>query len=328
MSSDTRGSPYWLGFDIGGTRLKTGVVHLDGSVERSAVMDTSLLDFAAVLELIRARAQADRHALGARLLRGIGVALPGIVEESFGSRYLPGKVRGIEDFPLRDTLEREFEVPVRCVNDGEAATLAEWRFGAASGFADVVGVTLGTGVGSGVVVAGRPFATGHIGNGISLGHFTIQAGGRLCLCGNRGCAETLVSANAVAGRLREALNRRVPSLLGEQFARDPASITFQSLVEGVHARDALCLEVIEEFRRDLGATIVTAIHAYNPSVVVLAGGPLAAADLFMPQVQAYVDRHAFIYPKGRVVELRRAQLESHAGVLGAVALVMTDAVGG
>ena len=121
---------------------------------------------------------------------------------------------GIEDFPLRETLETEFGVPVRCVNDGAAATLAEWRFGAARGLDDVVGITLGTGVGSGVVVGGRPFETSNLGNGVSVGHFTIQTGGRLCLCGNRGCAETLVSANAVVGRLRDALTRKVPSHAG------------------------------------------------------------------------------------------------------------------
>jgi glucokinase len=82
--------------------------------------------------------------------------------------------------------------------------------------------------------------------------------------------------------------------------------------------------VLDEFVRDLGATIVTAIHAYNPTVVVLAGGPMAAADLFLSDVQAYVDRHAFIFPKGRQVEIRRARLEEHAGVLGAAAMVMSS----
>ncbi|MER3462753.1 MAG: hypothetical protein C4342_07185 [Armatimonadota bacterium] len=112
-------------------------------------------------------------------------------------------------------------------------------------------------------------------------------------------------------------------MLAEQFARDPASITFQSFVEGSRAGDRICLEVLEELKRDLGAVIVTAIHAYNPTVVVLAGGPMAAADLFLADVQAYVDRHAFIFPKGRTVELRRARMETHAGVLGAAAIIMS-----
>ena len=184
---------------------------------------------------------------------GIGIALPGIVETAFGLRYLPGKVLGIEVFPLCETLESEFGLPVRCVNDGAAATLAEWRFGAARGLDDVVGITLGTGVGSGVVVGGKPFETSNLGNGVSVGHFTIQTGGRLCLCGNRGCAETLVSANAVAARLRDALTRKVPSILADRFRDDPHPIGFPALVEGVRAGDRICREILADFVRATSA---------------------------------------------------------------------------
>ena len=86
---------------------------------------------------------------------------------------------------------------------------------------------------------------------------------------------------------------------------------------------SICREILAEFVRDLGATIVTAIHAYNPTVIVLAGGPMSAADLFLADVQAYVDEYAFIFPKGRTVALRTAKLEDHAGVLGAAAVVMS-----
>jgi glucokinase len=173
-----------------------------------------------------------------------------------------------------------------------------------------------------VVIGGRLLETSNLGTGLSIGHFTIQTGGRLCLCGNRGCAESLVSANAVTGRLRDALTRLVPSSLAEQFAQDPASITFESLVGGVRSGDRVCVEILADFVRDLGTTIVTAIHAYNPTVVVLGGGPMGASDLFLHDVQAYVDAHTFIFPKGRVVEIRQARLEGHSGVLGAAALVL------
>jgi glucokinase len=318
------GNGYALGFDIGGTRLKSGVVRQDGVIGDLTVDDTADLDFRqGILPLLRRHATEHLEAAGSGCA-GIGVALPGLVEAGFGCRRLPGKVLGIEGFPLCATLEGEFSIPVRCINDGAAATLAEWRFGAAKGVDDVLGMTLGTGVGSGVVVAGRPYDTSNLGAGVNVGHFTIQTGGKLCLCGNRGCAETLVSADAVAGRVRDALTRRVPSLLAERFADDPASVTFAAFVEGVRAGDRVCCEIRDEFVRDLGALIVSAIHAYNPSVVVLAGGPMAAADLFLPDTQAYVDAHAFVFPAERRVELRRARLEAHAGVLGAAALLFAE----
>ena len=124
---------YLLGFDIGGTRLKSGVVAPDGSVDRVTLDDTDRGGFEdTVLPLLRDHARRHLEATGPGCI-GIGIALPGIVETSFGSRYLPGKVLGIEDFPLRESLEAEFGVPVACTNDGAAATLAEWRFGAAKG---------------------------------------------------------------------------------------------------------------------------------------------------------------------------------------------------
>jgi glucokinase len=312
----------WLGFDIGGTRLKSAIVDETGSLDQLAVLDTEHEHFSRTWQRMLDLGRAAVDASPAAVL-GVGVALPGLVETTFGSRHLPGKVLGIEDFPLRERLEAEFAVPVRCVNDGAAATLAEWRFGAARGHDDVVGLTLGTGVGCGVVNSGQLFISRHLGGGVSFGHATIQTGGRTCLCGNLGCAETLVSADAVTARLRDYLERNVPSVLREAYLADPRAITFQSLIEGVRQEDRICLEVLADFRRDLAALVVTAIHAFDPEVVVLAGGPLAAAGHFLPQVQDYVDRYAFIYPKDRRVPVLRARLEHHAGVLGAVALVMS-----
>jgi len=322
---------WWLGFDIGGTRLKSGVVDNAGGLDRTAVVDTEHERFDRTWDRMLEMGRAAVEARGRDGLQGVGVALPGLVETTFGSRHLPGKVLGIEDFPLRERLGAAFGVPVRCVNDGAAATLAEWRFGAAEGHADVVGFTIGTGVGCGVIVGGHLLTSRNLGAGVSFGHATIQTGGRTCLCGNVGCAETLVSADAVTARLRDYLERNVPSVLREAYLEDPRSITFQSLINGTEQGDRICLEVLDDFRRDLAAVIVTAIHGFDPEVVVLAGGPMAASDHFLPQVQAYVDRYAFVYPKDRHVPVLRARLEHHAGVLGAVALVMTaveDAGGG
>ena len=137
---------------------------------------------------------------------------------------------------MRERLEERLGVPVRCVNDGAAATLAEWRFGAARGCQDVVGLTLGTGLGAGVIIGGRPLLSRHLAAAVSFGHATIEVGGRTCLCGNIGCAETLVSANAVVGRMRDYVARKVPSTITDAYEREPGRITFRTLVEGVRGR--------------------------------------------------------------------------------------------
>jgi glucokinase len=314
--------PWWLGFDIGGTRAKFGVVTQDGHVHRTQAVETAHEPFDRIWERMLGYLDETRTTFGPAGLRGAGVAAPGIVDPTFGVRNLPGKVPGIEDYPLRERLEAAVGVPVRCVNDGAAATLAEWRFGAARGRRDVVGLTIGTGVGAGVVIGGRMLATTHLAAGVSFGHATIDARGRTCLCGNVGCAETLVSANAVVGRMRDYVARKVPSLLTDRYEQHPAGLTFTALVEAYAAGDRVATEIMTAFGRDLGATIVTAIHAYDPEIVVLAGGPMAASGHFLPAVQAYVDRYAFRYPKDRLVPVVRAERSDHAGVLGAVALTM------
>jgi glucokinase len=313
---------WWLGFDIGGTRTKAGIVSDDGEVLRTHLEDTGHGPFEVVWERMLDYADEAIATEGALGLKGVGIAAPGLIEPAFGVRNLPGKILGIEDFPMRERLEGRLGVPVRCINDGAAATLAEWRFGAARGHEDVVGMTIGTGIGVGAIIGGRPLATRNLAAGASFGHATIQVGGRTCLCGNVGCAETLVSANAVVGRMRDYVARRVPSTITDAYQHDPGGITFRTLVEGVDAGDRVAQEVMQGFCRDLGATIVTAIHAYDPEVVVLAGGPMAQADHFLPQVQAYVDHYAFRYPKERVIPILRAERSDHAGVLGAVARVM------
>jgi glucokinase len=316
------GSPWWLGFDIGGTRLKAGWVGADGRVAGAVIIETGTERFERIWDRILDYGRAAIASQGQTGLQGVGVALPGLVEPEFGSRHLPGKVLGIEGFPLRDRLETEFGAPARCVNDGAAAALAEWRFGAARGHDDVVALTLGTGVGCGVILGGRLLTSRHQGAGVSFGHATIHAGGSTCLCGNIGCAETAVSANAVVGRLRDYVTRKVPSIITERFAVDPEQIGFSTMTDAAQSGDRVALEVLEAFRRDLGATIVTAIHAYDPEVVILAGGPMAAAQAFLPQVRAYVDRYAFRNPKDRRIPVLRAQRADHAGLLGAIALVM------
>jgi glucokinase len=318
-------SEWWLGFDVGGTRIKSGVVAPDGTVSRPHMAETDLQPFETVWQTMLDYADAALAELGADGLRGVGIAAPGIVDPAFGVRNLPGKVPGIEDFPLRERLEARLGVPVRCVNDGAAATLAEWRFGAARGHDDVVGLTIGTGLGAGVIIGGRLLVSGNLGAGVSFGHATVDVSGRTCLCGNIGCAESLVSANAVVGRMRDYVTRKVPSSITTAYAHDPGAITFRALIDGVEAGDRIAGEIMAEFCRDLGATIVTAVHAYDPEVVVLAGGPLAAAEHFLPRVEAYVDRYAFRYPKGRRIPILRAERSDHAGVLGAVALVMQSA---
>ncbi|MGH7317780.1 MAG: ROK family protein, partial [Candidatus Rokuibacteriota bacterium] len=312
------GMPTAIGFDIGGSRIKLGVLTEAGRLRDGAARrigpDTSVDVLAETLERETVRLLA-RH--GRADCSGIGIGLPGIIEPGFGARHLPGKLPGLEGHPLRQNLEARLSLPVTCLNDGAAATMGEWRYGAGVGVQDLVMLTLGTGVGSGVVMNGRLLANRHLGTGGGVGHFTLEVGGRRCLCGNRGCPETRISAEAIAVAAADHLRRGVSSSLVDEFRRDPASVGFSALVAASRDGDTLSRELMAGFARDLGATIVSAIAAYNPDMVIIGGGMAAEGEAYMPDVQAYVDAHAWVYPPSRRVEVRTASFGEYSGVVGA-----------
>lgn len=325
MGPGSGATQYLLGFDVGGSRLKCVVVDPVGRLDKRTVIETGpRADAEQLARAILDQARDYMNELGAADCGALGVALPGFVEPTFGARDLPGKLPGMEGYPLRATLEQALKAPVRCLADGASAALAEWRVGAGAGADDVVVITLGTGVGSGVIMNGRLLTNRHLGTGGNIGQFTIETGGRLCLCGNRGCAETLISATAIEGELRDHLARGVRSSLSGRYAAKPDSVNFEWLIDGVQLGDKLCLDVIHRFTRHLGATIVTAVHAYNPSVVVLGGGLAESADHFLPAVQAYVDEHRWTHPAERPVPVRRGTLGPFAGAIGAALFAASD----
>lgn len=318
--------PTAIGFDIGGSRIKLGVLTEAGRLRDGAARrigpDTSVDVLTETLERETVRLLA-RH--GRAECSGVGIGLPGIIESGFGARHLPGKLPGLEGHPLRQNLEARLALPVTCLNDGAAATLGEWRYGIGVGAHDLVMLTLGTGVGSGVVMNGRLLANRHLGTGGGVGHFTLEVGGRRCLCGNRGCAETRVSAQAMAAAAADHLRRGVGSSLAEAFRRDPASVGFSALVAAARDGDSLSRELMAGFARDLGATIVSAIAAYNPDMVIIGGGMADAGEAYLPAVQAYVDAHAWVYPSSRRVEVRTASFGEYSGVVGAAASALMRA---
>jgi glucokinase len=318
--------PSAIGFDIGGSRVKLGVLteagHLRDAATRRIGPATSVDALTETLERETARLLA-RH--GRAECSGVGIGLPGIIEAGFGARHLPGKLPGLEGHPLRQNLEARLGLPATCINDGAAATLGEWRYGAGVGAQDLVMLTLGTGVGSGVVMNGRLLVNRHLGTGGGVGHFTLEVGGRRCLCGNRGCSETRVSAEAIAAAAADHLRRGVSSSLAEAFRRDPASVGFSALVAAARDGDTLSRELMAGFARDLGATIVSAIAAYNPDMVIIGGGMAAAGEAYLPEVQAHVDAHAWIYPPTRRVEVRTATFGEYSGVVGAAASALVRA---
>ncbi len=314
---------YFIGIDWGGTRVKFGAVTADGKFLHQEIIDTMPVnDIASAMALLIERINSGIKTLGGRP-SGIGLGLTGPVNPDMGVVLLPGKIKGLEGYPIVPQLRQEFGVPVWAENDGGVAMYAEKKFGLARGKKWAVVLTIGTGVGSGVMLDGRILKDPHFMFGAQIGHLVIDtAHDQLCLTGARGTADMLCSATALALAVRSGLQRGIPSTLSDRYWANPHAIDFKTIMEeGVAKGDRLCRDELARWTRQVGWLLVNTVHAYSPEIIILAGGAMAAAHAFLPALRQHVNTHVFRYPPGEPVPIEVSTLGDHVGVLGAVALV-------
>jgi glucokinase len=311
---------YVIGFDIGGTRIKSGAVSRDGVLSASGVRpSTYALSAEGVLQAMKEEVARIAATLGG-LPSAIGMGFPGAVDPEFGSVMLPGKLR-VEGFPMVPRLREATGVPVTAENDGRLSILAESRYGLAKGHKWAVTITLGTGVGSGVMLDGMVLRDPHLQFGTQASHTVLDVkSDRLCITRARGTADLLCSATTLAMMVRDGLQRGLPSVLNETYFEDPHRIDFEAVIAAVENGDELCRDALERWTVNLGWFLVNVVHMYAPEIIILGGGAANAARHFLEAVQAHVDRHTFRYPAGSRVPIVVSELRDHVGVLGAGAL--------
>lgn len=311
---------YVLGFDVGGTRLKAGAVSRKGKLLAQQIVPTgALAGPKALLMSIVGLARSIEKTMGGPAM-SMGLGLPGAIDPERGIVLLPGRLKGLEKFPLVPMLRKAFGVPVTADNDARLAMIAEKEYGQARGKRWALTITLGTGVGSGVLIDGRIFRDPHLQFGTQASHMVIQAqGGRLCFTGARGTAEMLCSAVALAQQVRDGLSRGIPSLLADRHAADPGSIDFAAVIEGAARKDRLCIDELNVWTTNLGWFLVSAVHAYAPEVVILTGGGAHGARHFLKPLRSHVNKHLFRWPVGEALPIVVSKMIDHAGVLGAAA---------
>jgi glucokinase len=316
-----RNQDYVIGLDVGGTRIKSGAVTRGGSLLVSGVLPTGAeRGPQTLLRVLSTEVRRLERKMG-RPAGAVGIGMPGAVERDRGIVLLPGRLEGMEGFPLVPRLAKALKRPVIADNDGRLSMLAERTYGGARRHDWAVTVTLGTGVGSGVLLDGRILRDPHLQFGTQLSHIVMQAaGGRLCLTGAKGTAETLCSATALATAVREALARGIPSRLSAIYHKDPRSIDFQTVMEGVARKDSLCTHELDQWLENLGWFLVSVVNAFAPEIVILSGGATHGRRFFLRRLQAHVDRHIFRYPRGNRVPIVVSRMGDRAGVLGAAAL--------
>jgi glucokinase len=301
---------YAIGVDLGGTNLRAAAIDRSGKMlEKISGITNFVEGREAVLADLVAAIEAIRGRHGAGGLAGIGVGVPGFIriKEGFitGSNNLPY----LENFPVRDEIARRIGAPVILENDANAAALGEQWIGAGRGVDDLVLLTLGTGVGGGIISGGRVLR-GHIGMAGEFGHMTVVPNGNPCGCGNRGCLEKHASATAVSAMARLMH-------LGEDLTSKQVYELAQTQGEaGEKAR-----RIWRVFGESLGIALASLINAFNFPLYLLSGGVLAAWDLFAPEMMATVEQRSFTFRATKAeTRIEQATLGNEAGLHGAAYL--------
>ncbi|MGI8844527.1 MAG: ROK family protein, partial [Gemmatimonadaceae bacterium] len=324
MHTTTARQRFIIGVDLGGTNIVVGAISRDGDRQigmrsqptQSELGVESVVDrIAEMVEEVIAEVIATAGAQRDDVL-GVGIGAPGPLDRERGVVVVAPNL-GWRQYPLRDAVSERLGLPATLDNDANCATLGEWWQGAARGARHVVGLTIGTGIGGGIIIDGKLH---HGASDVAgeIGHTTIDLTGRYCRCGNYGCLEAYASGPAIAQRAREALERDEVSALHRIVEGDLSRLTAATVYEAAKSGDALARELVRDTATFLGAGIANLLNVFNPDVVVIAGGVTQAGEPLFDPLRAEVRRRAF-RPAVDACRIVPGELPGTAGVVGAVA---------
>lgn len=334
-SSESAADARWLiGVDLGGTNIVVGVLPIDGG-------DGSVLGMRSVpTEAQRgAKYVVDRicgligetideviaeHGGTKADFAGVGIGSPGPLDRATGTVINTPNL-GWRNFPLRDLIVNGSGLPATLDNDANCATYGEWWLGAGRQVNTLIGLTLGTGIGGGIVLNGEIFHGASDSAG-EIGHMTIEANGRRCNCGNYGCLEAYASGPAIALRATEGIEAGAESLLPTLVDGRLENITAATVYEAVVLGDVYANDVMRETAKFLGAGIANMINVLNPDMVVIAGGVTRAGEHLFAPLRAEVRKRAFKSAQ-EACQIVSAQLPGTAGVIGAIGVFKRETFG-
>lgn len=307
--------------DLGGTMTKLAVLKVDGQFVHKWEIPTDVRENGRYIIPNIANSfttEMEKQRISKDQFLGVGMGAPGpVVEGGIISRAVN---LGWESFPLKSELEKHLGLPAFVENDANCAALGEMWLGAGQGLTDLVCVTLGTGVGGGIIVKGD-IVSGSNGGGGEIGHMPVQPeGGYRCNCGKTGCLETVASATGVVRLATEKIKGyESPSLLKDLYGKKD-TVTAKDVFDAAKDGDSMALEVVDRVAFYLGYAFGTIGALLNPQAIIVGGGVSKAGDTLLEPVKTYYEQFAFPASKKDTVILR-ATLGNEAGVIGAAWLV-------
>jgi glucokinase len=306
------------GVDIGGTNTVFGLVDEKGKVLSEGRFKTT--DYPKVENFVQALVSAINKLLAAKKeykLAGIGIGAPDANFHRGTIEHAPNLAwKGI--VPLADLIKKKIKVPVIVTNDANAAAMGEMVFGGAKKMKDFIVLTLGTGLGSGIVIDGK-MVYGHTGFAGELGHMIVVPGGRECGCGRKGCLETYASASGLVRTVFHLLS----VMRDESVLRDipPSKLTSKKIAEAAAKKDPVAVRAMNETAEILGFGIINSIVFSSPEAIFLFGGLAQAGEMLFTPVRKYLEKNNYVLMKNTVKILPSGISESNGAVLGSAALI-------
>ncbi len=304
-----------IAVDLGGTNIKFGLIDTGGGIHYRARRETAAdRGKEEVIARIFSGIEECQKACDDSIL-GIGIGSPGPLDVHTGVIIQTPNMPGWENTPLRGIIEQKFGLPAFLENDANAAARGESWIGAGKEVDDMLQLTLGTGIGGGVILNNRIWHGFQSGAG-ELGHTIIDYNGRVCGCGNRGCIEAYAAAGGIVARFEERIAAGAESLLVGKCRSPKIEITPKLISEAASEGDRTAIEIIEETGRMLGAAITSMVNAFNPQMVVLSGGIARTGELLFRHIREEVGKRA-MYPLAEELLIVPSKFEDDTGIIGA-----------
>ena len=309
---------YYIGVDIGGTSIKSGLLDENGAIlftEKCVTQKDADSVIGDIVTLVKRLLKES-----GKKVEGVGVGCPGLINSANGEVVYSNNLHW-KNVPLKQKLETALSLPVFITNDANAAALGEFFCGAGKKYNSLVLITLGTGVGAGIVMNGKLFE-GNLGAGVELGHEVIRVGGEKCTCGRKGCFEAYASATALIRFAVSAMKKDGNSLLWQLCGGDESKVDGLIIFDALKKGDKTAAKVVKKYVYYLSEGLVNVINAFHPEAVALGGGICGAGDAFLKPLKRRVNKYIYGGTEFAPVDLVVASLGNDAGLTGAAKLAI------
>ena len=308
-----------IGIDIGGTSIKGAAVYDDGKMLDVFAMPVDHDDSGeqTINKLVDLVASYIKGKGIEKEIVGIGIGIPGLLDIEHGIVTFSGNLKW-EDLHVADLFKAKLPYPVRIANDANVAAFGEAKFGAGKGVPYVIMLTLGTGVGGGIVLDGQLYE-GNEGKGAEMGHIIMEFNGRQCSCGRKGCLEAYASATALIRDTTAAMEQHPESLMhkvASELGKIDGRVAFKAARQG----DKTGLEVVDQYVVYLCEGIMNYCNIFRPNVVILSGGIANEGDYLFDKINSYLKLHNYGFPRSPAVKVVPAVLGYDSGKIGAASL--------